>query len=735
MTALAHQTASRINPQGSSLRGPGDGVDWSRWIEADKAARLLGDIHPRSLRRQCKDTLKRSGEAMHCAGPEGGNAKWWIRRSYDLRLSSAPAPGCPGGSAQPMPDLGVFSEKQIDQAMQRAACVRRLWSVRAAETRAQKAWLPALIKELRGEHPGLKISRSTLFVWHGAYRDPADLVKLIDTRGGNTRGEPDPLCWELFRGLYLTEQKRSGKWCWKQVRAKAKADGLSWCSYPQCIRLIRKRISPAEYCKHRDPERYRSRHSDYIDMDPDTWGAGETWIGDHSVLDMWCVSGGGKLIRPWLTAWMDWKTRKIVGWLLCESPNSATILSAFSRAMLDPSNNGGPDTVYIDNGRDYAAETFAGKTKAQFRKESRSAATDIDEPAFRGLYAVLDIEIIFATPYNARAKGRIEQWFNYSLHQDFDKSFASYAGNKPTHRPECLAEILKDGSMVPTFAEVRARLENHIAGYNASHDHGKQDLDGMSPVEAMALGRMRMFADPGVLDRFMLTYSKPVRVRRHRVTVPILGKGHVYKSDDPNFAALNGRSDEYRVGYDQDDLRGAVLFDERMRPVCRLYEATYGRATQGGDASGAVSRSDLSEALSRQRRLNRAKKLQAEAGLDQVLSTQELAMIESGKRSTPRKPTGGEPNALPTRLVQTPVDGQLNELRRLDMKQAAGGEVSRGMPDVTDFFRGSGGGGLDDDDAPTDPLAFVGSPRAHDQEGYGDDDPLSFFGDREGGGL
>jgi len=727
MTALALTT-----PQRPTAPASPPAVDWSRWITSDQAARSLG-VHPGTLKRRCQKLLHKRGDAMRCAGPDDNKTRWWINRRYDLRLGHGAA-----GQAHRAPDLGAYSEAQIDTAMQRAACVKRLWHKRSAETRPQKAWLAPLIDELRADHPGLKISRSTLFTWHAKYKDPADLVNLIDTRGGNTRGEPDPLCWDLFKQLYLTEHKRSRKWCWKQVKAKARADQLTWCSYPQLLRVVRNKLSPAERCKHRNPQEYRGKYSDYIDMDPDTWGAAETWIGDHSVLDMWCVpDGGGDPLRPWLTAWMDWKTRKIVGWVLCVSPNSQSILSAFTRAMRDDSNQGGPDTVYIDNGKDYAAETFAGKTKKQRRESKRVfSGAEYDQPTFRGLYAVLNIDVIFATPYNARAKGRLEQWFNYSLHQDFDKSWPSYAGNKPQNRPESLAAVLKSGTPggapggVPTFSEVRDRIARHIDGYNRSCDHGKQDIDGLSPHEAMAMGRQRVFADPGVLDRFMLTYSRPVRVRRHRVSVPVLGKAMVYKSDDPVFADQNGREDEFRVGYDQDDLREATLFDERMRPVCRLYHATFGRATQAPGDTGAVSRTHLSEAIKKQRRLNRAKKLQAEAGLDQILSTAELALIESGKTPTanPQTPT---PRSHPTRLVQTPVDGHANELQRQDLKQAAGGELSSslderfGLTDVAHFLddvaTGPIGGQPDDqDDRPIDITAFL----AEGQAGAEEDEPV-----------
>lgn len=641
------------------------------------------------------------------------------------------------GAAHRAPDLSRYSERQVDLAMQRAACVRRLWRARASDHRPQRQWLPQLIEKLRAEHPDLRISRSSLLNWNARYRDPADLVKLIDTRGGNTRGEPDPAAWDLFRSLYLTEHKRKIKWCWKQVRDRARADGMTWCSYPQLLRLVRQRISPAERCKYRNPELYRSKHSDYIDMDPESWGPGELWIGDHCVLDLWCLNHKGVPVRPWLTAWMDWRTRRIVGHTLSLEPNSQTILSAFRAAILDPANNGGPDTVYIDNGRDYAAQTFCGHTKPQRRIILKRGS--IDEPAFRGLYGTLGIDVIFATPYNARAKGRLEQWFNYALHEDFDKSFVSYAGNRPENRPTDLTAILKAGDQVPTLDRVRERLARHIRAYNASRDHGKDDmvLDGVrvSPDEMMATGRRRHFADPGVLDRFMLTFSPPVRVRRHRVTISILGTRHVYKSDDPVFADLNGRADEYRVGYDQDDLGVAVLFDERMRPVCQLYEATYGRPS--GDHT--VSRSHLSEALRRQRKLNRAQKLLAGADLDLVLSTRELALLEAAHAPDPEPPSTRD--IQPVKLIQTALDGHAKQCQRWDLKQAAGAEtgssedIPRGLADLVSFADGltTTGSGDELDDAPIDFASFCATDEVT-HENDQDDDPFTIADLASGGG-
>ena len=56
----------------------------------------------------------------------------------------------------------------------------------------------------------------------------------------------------------------------------------------------------------------------------------------------------GQRCRPWLTAWQDVRSRKIVAWAIySHAPNSDPILSTFRQAVLQ---QGAPVSVIIDNG-------------------------------------------------------------------------------------------------------------------------------------------------------------------------------------------------------------------------------------------------------------------------------------------------------------------------------------------------------------------------------------------------
>ncbi len=303
-----------------------------------------------------------------------------------------------------------------------------------------------------------------------------------------------------------------------------------------------------------------------------------------------------------MTAFQCWRSRKIVGWVLAEKPNSETIRAAFAMALRDDSNLGGCDSAYLDNGVDFSAYFLHAATKVQ-RRQKVLAAGYMDEGAFTGLFGMLQIDVIWAKPYNARAKGRLEKWFDYGLHQPFDKIWPTYAGNCPENRPEGLDALLRDKANVPSFEHVHAALAEHIDAWNRSTKHGfvPDELDGLSPHDYyLANARPRELADPGVLDHFMLTYSEPVNVHRNGVTIRPLGKATQYGADSQELVALKGTGRKVRVGYRQDDLRRAWVFDaESMKLICQVWANDPGlRATEG------VGRQQLGDALARQRNVN-----------------------------------------------------------------------------------------------------------------------------------
>ncbi|MEM6258002.1 MAG: DDE-type integrase/transposase/recombinase [Planctomycetota bacterium] len=661
-------------------------VDWSLWIEAREAAVIL-DKNPDHFMKKVRRDLANRGMAMRCKGPDGqGQLRWFIKREYSLKLDGGAV-----GSAQRLPEQWYkLTDKQRNQALSRASCVKRYRAMLTdTKTGPVGGWITGLIATLKIDHKNISISRRSIARWHKLYNCEADLMKLVDRRGGSASSEIDPAAYQFFKDLYLTTSAMDATYCHKLTVEKAEAECWRWFSrgrkgYLQAKRRLYNEVPFIARIKARDPERYRNTMSPHMVMDPEAFAAGERWQGDHCVLDLFCLfpgSGGGRVGRPWLTAWMDTKSRKIVGWQLCESPSSESIRAAFAKGMRDPSNMGGPAIVHIDNGKDYKCEAFVGNRFTKQKKLLKKGYADT--PEFHGLYGMLGIDVIFAIPKNSRGKGAVESWFGYSLHKHHDKLWTDvYAGKDHDHRPPGLMKRLKDKRSLPTFEDIRQSVALHIDAYNADCEHGKEDIMQRSPNAVMLEAQERVFADPGVLDFMELTYSAPRRVTRQAVSIHALGQTLRYTSTSSAFLALSNTGRMVRVGYRQEDLLGQVyIFSDDMQQM--LCTANNERA--GTSIKTEAGRADAKSAIAIQRKVDKAHDTIRKHGGKAILPKETLMLMEAAKRkqAEAEQAPDPDPSNAGKRLVQTPLDGQSNKLRAARLKKAVGAETASGSPGIS----------------------------------------------------
>ena len=116
------------------------------------------------------------------------------------------------------------------------------------------------------------------------------------------------------------------------------------------------------------------------------------WCGDHHIFDVFVKvhdsKGGWKALRPWITAWMDVRSRSLMGWVISFKPNSQTIAMALAHGISDKNDpnfpqHGLPNSTYVDNGKDYRAERLNGKI---------IDIGNIDYPEIIDKYAALGID-------------------------------------------------------------------------------------------------------------------------------------------------------------------------------------------------------------------------------------------------------------------------------------------------------------------------------------------------------
>ena len=563
--------------------------DPARYVPIEEAAAML-DTDAGNLRRKCRDELAASALAVRVVPQDGGREQWLILRDYNPRLIGGTI-----GQLYTDSDLSSFTLKQQQGARNRRVCLEELRKARREWPGKMKDWLPGLAETLRLKFPELPITVAQLYAWDQLYRRPADLVRLVDRRGGDRRSQGSPQAWKAFADLFLHESRPYVKQCWQEVGRIAACNGWKWCTLKSCHAQLDNRIPHETQIQHRQPVLYRTAMQPSIEQQPEAWNAGECWVGDHKQLDLWC-SYGDTIVRPWLTTWMDWRTRRVAGWVLSDNPNSSTILAALRHGIQDERNFGGPGVVWIDNGRDYDAWVFHGQTK---KERLRKLDVRLDEGNMHGIFHALNISPHFSLAYNPNGKARLERWFRTL--DAFSKTFETYAGGSVATRPERLNEVLSRPGLIPPFKDVYERIGAHIEGNNARTDHEIDDLveaaERLSPDQALARWCItkRVWADPAALDLLLQQWRKPTTVGRNGVALTIMGQTFRYGQFEPALRPFKGLHKKDRkpvlVNYDPHDVRTIKVYDSQFRFVC-----TAKMNDQGGlHAGDAISQDKVSE--------------------------------------------------------------------------------------------------------------------------------------------
>lgn len=166
----------------------------------------------------------------------------------------------------------------------------------------------------------------------------------------------------------------------------------------------------------------------------------ELIMGDGHTFDCWVkvTRGNGKVtaIRPVLVALVDVRSRCLVGWAICEVPDSQVIKQTFLHMMYPKKNNpieGVPRVLLIDNGKDWTAQTLTGRP--------RKIRVTLDSE-IKGFYKSVGIEDdMRSLPYQAWTKAQVERFFG-TVCEDFASEFDSYTGTLTGSRT--IGKIKKD---------------------------------------------------------------------------------------------------------------------------------------------------------------------------------------------------------------------------------------------------------------------------------------------------
>lgn len=246
----------------------------------------------------------------------------------------------------------------------------------------------------KGAVPG----RSTIQGWLKAYGESGK-SGLVDQHTGRVRKDYG---WEaLAISLYQNPNKVSYEWVARRLREYHGFENATDSRVTRYLKTLPATLgqnSPARIGRHL----YNNSQKHYTHRTTENLPVGALYQADGHCVDVYLehpVSGHGAW-RAELTVFMDIRSRYIVGWEISSAESSLATIQAIGRSLLN--HNHVPSMLYVDNGCGYKSRIMS------------------DEAT--GFYERFGIDVIFALPGNAKAKGNVERFFR-TMERDFGTSF------------------------------------------------------------------------------------------------------------------------------------------------------------------------------------------------------------------------------------------------------------------------------------------------------------------------
>jgi transposase InsO family protein len=387
------------------------------------------------------------------------------------------------------PERLNFSAEQNAQAMKRLETIAPLLEFSSRSKRSRPTFrtvggvavrsMNSMVSYLANQH---RVSPRTLWNWYAQYRKLgyAGLIDRVRSDKGESRFlKAHPAVRAFIENKYLGERL--------SVRLVHDALRRDWksldpedprpASYSAVRSYLARLPKPLLILSREGKRQFQERCEPYLLTDFESLQPNQIWVSDHGQHDAWVrndlFSGvsANAAVRPWLTAVMDMRSRKIVGTAWSATPSSHTISSALRIGITD---FGIPLVLYVDNGKD-------------FEKIGR-----VDfSPECSGVLVRLGIQPQYCLPGHPQSK-LIESWFG-TVRKRFDCLWPSYCGSGPKERPEECTVALKEhqaflkgkrkSSPLPLASEFVATARQWVEEYNSQHPLTGRGMKGRTPDE------------------------------------------------------------------------------------------------------------------------------------------------------------------------------------------------------------------------------------------------------------
>lgn len=418
------------------------------------------------------------------------------------------------------------------------------------------------LERWNGEHPEHPVTVSALYRWLTKF-NTGGYAALMDKRGYSKKGYSSiPAEARLyFKALWLSESRPSAIQCYEMTESHfptLKLPTLNTFKYQIANSIPKAAIMYFRLGKKAFEDNFASTCM----RDLSNMSSNEYWVADHHIFDV-LVNCNGEIGRPWMSAWQDLRSKKIVGYVInmVSNPNANIVIDSFAHAV---ERFGIPECVLLDNGKDYKAFDM-------FNNEN-----------FLSISNRLQISVVNANPYNAKSKP-IERYFK-TLEEKYCKFLPSYIGNDPKKRPEKLSvtndKVKALGLAMPydEFLDLAAKI---VEDYNNT-PHSGAGMNNRTPNEVYKISfkkplKLASGEDGITLQSLFLRATKALSVTKNGVRVKVNNTiGYKYYDSDE---LIRIRGKKVIVHYRGDDTEKVYVHDLLDRYLCTAYMIKYSTQT------------------------------------------------------------------------------------------------------------------------------------------------------------
>lgn len=292
-------------------------------------------------------------------------------------------------------------------------------------------------------------------------------------------------------------------------------------------------------------------------------------VGDEHTFDFWVQvtlpNGKIKAVRPKLVAWMDMKSRAIVGDVACIDANSQTLKESLVK-MIYSEPGGVPKIIHIDNGKDYTGKTMTGQSRKQ-----RKIDFEFDSETV-GFYQSIGVqEVGRSLPYQPWDKP-IERFFK-TVCDKFSRWFESYTGTLTgsktyAKRQKDVDKMLERGELLTMEEFFEVWTEWKETKYHTREHRGLKDAGEkwVTPIDMFENGpRYEKAAPPREYAATLLMKADLALVRNQGIQK----FGTLYT--DYELCHYVGK--KVGIKWDIDDVTKLYVYDENGRKICEAVSA------------------------------------------------------------------------------------------------------------------------------------------------------------------